>query len=362
MPESLEDPPLQIAQQVDHLNALGSALIAAGRFSDAYETYRRLYEIMLGEQPETRRWHKGLPLANMGLARIRQGLSREGLKWMLLAFIEDALSRGEKHPHILDELQMPAAHNLRIYGLSESRLREMALRIRGRLDQGVLVHDPIDIFIEDGYESLLPEAVQQGRRQEPPPERIVVRVLVSSPGDLRPERLVVAEVCLQLGQALGFDVVPLMWEGGGSELPQVPPFPPEMTGGGAQAVINDRLTNTLGGYDIYLGLVWRRMGTPTEDWDSGTQAEFEYALASRSRIGRPETILFYWKQEPDPFLVEPRLNVFINRLQEAGFLLPFITTDELRRLVFDHLLEKVTAVVVNRFDAARRRGPPPERT
>ncbi len=43
---------------------------------------------------------------------------------------------------------------------------------------------------------------------------VPVKVFVSSPGNLRPERLLVACICRRIGHFLAVPIVPLLWEGG----------------------------------------------------------------------------------------------------------------------------------------------------
>jgi hypothetical protein len=122
-----------------------------------------------------------------------------------------------------------------------------------------------------------------------------IRVFVSSPGDMPKERRLIAEICRELSLTMPAHVEALLWEGAGSRNPEVQPFPPEITGYGAQAVIDDHIWNRLGGYDVYLGMLWRRIGTPTGAWRSGTEAEFRYAYDRFSRGEIPRKILFYEK-------------------------------------------------------------------
>ena len=105
-----------------------------------------------------------------------------------------------------------------------------------------------------------------------------VKVFVSSPGNLGPERLLVARVCRRIGRSIGVPIQTLLWEGGSDVEPAVTAFPPSVTGGGPQAVIDRRVWEELGGYDVYLGMIWHRIGTPTGDYRSGTEAEYRSAV------------------------------------------------------------------------------------
>lgn len=119
-----------------------------------------------------------------------------------------------------------------------------------------------------------------------PQEVTKVRVFVASPGDVLAERDALAGVIAELnyttGQKLGFVVELVRWET--HCRPGV---------GRPQGVIND----LIGPYDVFLGVMWNRFGTPTGEADSGTEEEFNLAYAEWERSGRPH-ILFYFCQAP----------------------------------------------------------------
>jgi len=125
-----------------------------------------------------------------------------------------------------------------------------------------------------------------------------IKVFVSSPMDLRKERLLVCEVCEELSSNQRLPVVPLLWEGGGPEYPNIPSFTPILGGKGPQAVIDDYVWERIGGYDIYLGIHGREPGTPIDGFRSGTEAELSFAIKQQKETGEPRSILFYEKVEP----------------------------------------------------------------
>ncbi|GGE48800.1 response regulator [Actibacterium pelagium] len=114
-----------------------------------------------------------------------------------------------------------------------------------------------------------------------------IKVFISSPGDVIPERQIAKMVLGRLneeyaGRAL---LVPILWE----EEPllvtqtfQAQIHPPHET-------------------DIYLGVLWSRIGSPLPDtirredgslYESGTAFEFEDALAGHRTTGKPEMLLY----------------------------------------------------------------------
>jgi hypothetical protein len=170
-----------------------------------------------------------------------------------------------------------------------------------------------------------------------PSPRGEIRIFVSSPGDLKEERRLVAEVCRELTSALGMRLRALLWEGGGPRNPEVPPFPPDVTGHAAQAVLDRYVWDSLGGYDVYLGMIWKRMGTPTGASRSGTEAEFRYALGSHRNAGRPRKIMFYQKLPRPGDQLDSGVGQFVDELKKLGLVQPFANRSDLRRMLVDHL-------------------------
>jgi hypothetical protein len=330
-PRFLATPPPHLRAEIDGATELGGRLELLGRHTDAFEVFRRVYEKVLGSQPPGKRFHKGEPLANMGWVRYRSGAIEDGAKWTALAFIEDALSRAEELPTILDELSRPAAQNLRSLGASDQDLYDLALAIRAVVSAGELIADPLVLFLR----LAIPRQIRVWIERGTPGVRI--RVFVSSPGDMPKERRLIAEICRELSLTMPAHVEALLWEGAGSRNPEVQPFPPEITGLGGQAVIDDHIWNRLGGYDVYLGMLWRRIGTPTGVWRSGTEAEFRYAYDRFSRGEIPRKILFYEKGAKPRRLRDAAATAFLGDLHALGLVTRFGNLEDLRRAAFSHL-------------------------
>lgn len=96
----------------------------------------------------------------------------------------------------------------------------------------------------------------------------LVRIFLATPSDVSPEREVVKTVINEingtLGAALNFRTEVTGWE-------NVPPA----RGKSAQKVISSYIGEN---YDIFLGVMWSRVGTPTDGAESGTIYEYESAL------------------------------------------------------------------------------------
>ena len=113
-----------------------------------------------------------------------------------------------------------------------------------------------------------------------------IRVFIASPGDVQTERDsmsgVIQELNSTIGERHGFVIELVKWE---------THCHPAM--GRPQGVINEQI----GPYDIFIGIMWKRFGSPTGVAESGTEEEFRRAY-SAWRENRVSNILFYFSQEP----------------------------------------------------------------
>lgn len=114
-----------------------------------------------------------------------------------------------------------------------------------------------------------------------------LRVFVSSPGDVQKERQALGKVVDELNRTVAAPKQ-LVLELIGWETHVHPDF-----GVDPQEVINRQI----GPADIFVGIMWRRLGTPTKRAASGTVEEFEqaYQLWKDQKV---RDILFYFKTAP----------------------------------------------------------------
>lgn len=179
----------------------------------------------------------------------------------------------------------------------------------------------------------------------------VFRIFVASPGDCNREREALAGVVNELNRTIGA-LIPdalvrlelVRWEKNAF---------PDM--GRPQAVINDQI----GDYDVFVGLLWRRFGTPTGVAESGTEEEFRIAFENWRQFHRPH-ILFYFNQEriSIPRAVAEveqltRVVGFRADLEAKGIIWEYDGAQIFPDVVRPHLLE-----VVGRLIRASRTGAP----
>jgi hypothetical protein len=125
--------------------------------------------------------------------------------------------------------------------------------------------------------------------------RKIVRVFLASPGDLGEERQAakdsVDEINGLLANELGYHVELVGWEDTVSVF------------GRPQAIINAELDRC----ELFVGLIWRRWGTPPASsgpYTSGFEEEFRRSMDRREKEGRPEISLLL-KAIPPEFLRDP---------------------------------------------------------
>jgi hypothetical protein len=121
-------------------------------------------------------------------------------------------------------------------------------------------------------------------------QRRLIKVFIASPGDLGPERQsaheVADEINSTLGRAFAVEIDLLGWE---DTLPGV---------GRPKAIIDQDIDDC----DLFIGLLWKRWGTPSgEEFSSGFEEEFERARQRNQRTGQPEIWLAFKQVEPSQF-------------------------------------------------------------
>jgi hypothetical protein len=125
-----------------------------------------------------------------------------------------------------------------------------------------------------------------------PEEYRKIRIFVASPGDVLMEREQLARVVEELNitiPAIAPEKKVVL------ELVRWETHTHPAIGAEPQAVVNEQI----GDYDIFVGILWKRMGTPTATAASGTEEEFRRAY-DRWQTDRSLPIMFYFCQQPFP--------------------------------------------------------------
>jgi hypothetical protein len=176
----------------------------------------------------------------------------------------------------------------------------------------------------------------------------IYSIFVASPDDVSEEREVLEDVIRELNKsAKGYRFDLLRWE--------TDAFPG--VGDDPQQVISEAIGNQ---YDILLGILWTRLGTPTARYASGTVEEFERAYARLKEDQQPVRIMLYFKDAPVALSkLDPKqltaLTEFRESLHKKGCLYwTFHSTEELAQLVRLHLPKQIDKISPRTADKAVR--------
>jgi hypothetical protein len=114
----------------------------------------------------------------------------------------------------------------------------------------------------------------------------LVRVFLASPGDVQSERAsarkVVEETNRTIAPTIGVRIEIVGWE-----THSFPSF-----GSDPQKHLNDQIAE-MASYDLFVGILWNRMGTQTPRASSGTVEEFRLAADTLRSYGRPQIMLYF---------------------------------------------------------------------
>ena len=164
--------------------------------------------------------------------------------------------------------------------------------------------------------------------------RRVLQIFVSSPDDMELERQRLGEIVQSINQTWGhvfkiqYDLI--SWETHG-----LPGFAAD-----AQDVLNEQLPDN---YDVFIGLMWCRFGTPTGRAGSGTEEEFNRAYARFKEDPASVRIMFYFKDTPiSPSDIDPDQYGRVLRFRESlgdkgGLYGTFESEEKFAEIVRTHL-------------------------
>ena len=177
---------------------------------------------------------------------------------------------------------------------------------------------------------------QKGDKILMPRQETVLSIFVASPSDVDEERNRLEDVIRDLNTAWARDLrirlELVRWE-----THAYPSF-----GEDPQAVINEQVPQD---FDLFIGLMWYRFGTPTDRAESGTVEEFQRAKERYDANPNDLQLMIYFKDAPVP--VSPsqldhkqleKISEFRSGLgEEGGLHWSFQTVDEFERLVRLHI-------------------------
>ena len=173
-----------------------------------------------------------------------------------------------------------------------------------------------------------------------PRQEHVLTVFVASPGDVGDERTILEEIIGELNvmwsRDLGVRLDLVRWET--HAYPGI--------GEDAQALINDQIPDD---YDLFVGIMWCRYGTPTGRAGSGTVEEFGRAKARYDSDPTSVKLMIYFKDEAiSPSRLDTtqlaKVNEFRQSLGNEGVLYwNFNSQAQFEKLIRLHLTRQVQA-------------------
>jgi tetratricopeptide (TPR) repeat protein len=124
------------------------------------------------------------------------------------------------------------------------------------------------------------------------PKLEVIKVFIASPGDLSEERNLFPQILENLNdikaESINYQFKPVGWK---DTLPGW---------GRPQELINEEVRQC----DIFVMLLWKRWGTPSGEFSSGTEEEFQIAIERYKSTGTPH-LLLYFRSVPQSMMADP---------------------------------------------------------
>lgn len=138
------------------------------------------------------------------------------------------------------------------------------------------------------------------------------KIFLASPGDTNAERLAAEDVVDEINKSIGsrdnFRLELLKWEN--DTYPSV--------GEDGQDVINKQIGSD---YQIFVGIMWKKFGSPTKRAGSGTEEEFQLAY-DRYANKKDIQIMFYFNSSPIPqdadLMQAQKVKDFKKKIEELG--------------------------------------------
>lgn len=164
----------------------------------------------------------------------------------------------------------------------------------------------------------------------------VIRVILSSPGDVNEERKRVSKVINRINKSIAdeksFRLELFKWEEDAI---------PGLHRKGPQAIINKLMG--MNKCDLWIGILWNRFGTPTMGALSGTHHEFKAAIKNWKRRHRPHIMLYHKTRKRKVkgirgWIQASRVRRFIKKFpRKKGMMATYASVPEFEEALFEDL-------------------------
>lgn len=169
----------------------------------------------------------------------------------------------------------------------------------------------------------------------------IITIFISAPKDCLNEKAIVAKevkkLAMLIKDAYNVDLKLLTFENDTFS----------SMGSDGQDVVNTQIGDK---YDVYLGLMRSRLGTPTPRSTSGTVEEYERALARYRIEGSPRMLFFEIdfdlknsETNLDVLSELQRVKEFVNRLRSDGMLTRTVTAEDIDIVIYTHLYKTLNS-------------------
>lgn len=162
----------------------------------------------------------------------------------------------------------------------------------------------------------------------------LITVFIASPSDVAEERKIAEEAIELLNQTLGKErglrIESKMWEK--DTYPSIGKYP--------QDVIN----NQIGEYDIFVGIMSTKFGSPTDRAESGTEEEFNRAYDNYKSEGQCKNLMFYFCNDlvsRDAINQIAKINDFKSKISQKGIYYKEYSKDSFSKTIYEDLYKCV---------------------
>lgn len=187
-------------------------------------------------------------------------------------------------------------------------------------------------------------------------------VFLASPSDVQQERALVEEIIAEINRTVALDKGVVLYLANSARA--IPGY-----GKDGQAIINEQIGD-MEKHDLFVGIMWNRIGTPTPRDVSGTAEEFARAVNALQRKKKPQ-IWFYFRQARANLQTQEELDQkagvlkFRAKLRGNGFFPEYTTPQSFAKKFREHLitwLNTRSSKGTSETESTRRRSPRNGRT
>lgn len=172
------------------------------------------------------------------------------------------------------------------------------------------------------------------------------RIFIASPSDLMEDRQSIEEIIKELNLTFGNQnnlvIEQVKWETHSA---------PGISNKDVQNVINNDIGTQ---YDLFIGLMWTKFGTPTKKFGSGTEEEFNIALELFKKNPNSIQILYYFKNSLPQSLQDiipdelEKVNRFRKSLGgENTFYWEYNKIEDLQRFLRIHIPKRINTLILS---------------